>query len=426
MDEMIEFLDKLCRFRSVAQETGNPEAPYGQEVHDALMYVLETCEGFGMRVKNCNNQVGWAEIGDGDEMIGILVHLDVVPEGKGWDTEPFSATIVSDKKGEKLCGRGVVDDKGPAAACIFAMKDIARLRMRLKRRIRIIFGQSEETGDWPDMEYYRNNEELPVFGFTPDGDFPAIYGEKGILNLKLSMPREKSGILSAKGGNAHNMVPDYAEITLNINDSPVKISENGVSAHGAMPEIGENAISKAFLTAQEKGAESPFVKFYCDKIGSGIYGEKIGVDLSDDKSGRLTFNVGVLQCNENECSIIVNMRCPVSFDGDEIEAIIKSECEPYGVEVTRLEWTPPVYMPKDSGTVAKLTEVYRSLTGDMTEPKVIGGGTYARAMKNIVAFGPCFPDMEMTEHQKNEYIPLDKFLKLREIYREAILRLADV
>ena len=116
MDEMIEFLDKLCRFRSVAQETGNPEAPYGEEVHNALMYALETCEGFGMRVKNCNNQVGWAEIGDGEEMIGILVHLDVVPEGKGWDTEPFSATIVSDEKGERLCGRGVVDDKGPAAA----------------------------------------------------------------------------------------------------------------------------------------------------------------------------------------------------------------------------------------------------------------------------------------------------------------------
>ena len=425
MDEMIEFLDKLCRFKSVAEETGNPEAPYGDEVHNALMYVLEACESFGMRVKNCGNRVGWAEIGDGEEMVGILVHLDVVPEGKGWDTEPFSAVVIPHEKGDRLCGRGVVDDKGPAAACIFAMRDIARLRMRLKRRVRIIFGQSEETGDWPDMEYYKRTEELPVFGFTPDGDFPAIYGEKGILNLKLSMPLEKSGIISAKGGNAHNMVPDYAEILLDIKGSPVKISENGVSAHGAMPEMGENAISKAFLKALEAGADSPFVKFYCEKIGDSIYGEKIGVNLSDVKSGRLTFNVGLLSCDEKECSITVNMRCPVSFDGDEIENIIKSECEPYGVTVTRLEWTAPVYMPKDSGPVAVLTEVYRNITGDMTEPKVIGGGTYARAMENIVAFGPCFPDMEMTEHQKNEYMPLDKFLKLREIYREAILRLAD-
>ena len=148
MEEMIDALDKLCKFRSVAEETGNPEAPYGEEVHNALMYVLGLCEGFGMRVKNCDNKIGWAEIGDGEEMVGILCHLDVVPEGKGWNTEPFSATV-SD---EKIFGRGVVDDKGPAIACIYALGDIAKRSIGLKRRVRIIFVQIEEQGDWEDME----------------------------------------------------------------------------------------------------------------------------------------------------------------------------------------------------------------------------------------------------------------------------------
>lgn len=420
MEDMIEALDKLCRFRSVAEETGNPDAPYGEEVHKALMYVLGLCEGFGMRVKNCDNKIGWAEIGDGEEMVGILCHLDVVPEGKGWNTEPFAATVSAGK----IFGRGVVDDKGPAIACIYALADIAKRRIRLNRRVRIIFGQIEEKGDWPDMEFYKQTEELPTFGFTPDGDFPAIYGEKGILNLKFSMPAEKSGIISAKGGNAHNMVPDFADMVLNINGKEATISEKGVSAHGAMLEMGENAITKAFRKAMEMGSDSAFVKFYNEKIGDNLYGENIGAGFSDDKSGRLTFNVGLLSADEKESSITVNMRCPVTYNGDEIEAAIKKECEPYGIKIKRTEWTAPVYMEKESGTVAKLAGVYREITGDLTEPKVIGGGTYARAMENIVAFGPCFPDMEMTEHCKNEYIPLDKFLMLREIYREAIIRLA--
>lgn len=423
MNEMIKVLDRLCSFNSVAVQSDNKEAPYGEEVKKALEYVLDVCKGFGFKVKNCGNIIGWAEIGEGEELVGIPVHLDIVPAGEGWDYTPFGATVTEDGK---LVGRGVCDDKGPAVACIFAMRDILEKKIKLNRRVRLIFGQAEENGEWTDMEYYKENEELPVFGFTPDGDFPAIYGEKGILNLKLAMPGEKSGIIAARGGNAPNMVADKAQAQVNIGGKTETLCETGKAAHGSMPWDGENAVSKLFRRLEELGVTGGFTRFYNDLIGFDLHGERIGAGFSDEKSGKLVFNVGLLEANEKECSITVNLRCPVDCTAEQVQSAIEDKCAEYGVSVTRLSWQAPVYMDKDGGVVGALVDVYREFTEDLTEPQVIGGGTYARAMDNIVAFGPSYPGMELTEHQKNEYIPLNWFLRLREIYFGAIVRLANI
>lgn len=417
MKEMLETLDKLCRFKSVAELTGDPTAPYGKQVNEALKFALSACEGFGMRVKNCNNQLGWAEIGEGSEIVGIPAHLDVVPAGDGWKTEPYSATVIDGM----IYGRGVCDDKGPAVACIYAMRDILKSKIPLKRRVRLIFGQTEENGDWTDMDYYRGHEEIPAFGFTPDGDFPAIYGEKGILTLKLSMPLEKSGLLSASGGNAPNMVADFAKAK---SSNGKAFSAVGKSAHGSTPELGENAISCLFSVPEL--SDCPFARFYNEKIGMNIHGEAIGAGFSDEKSGCLIFNVGLLGSDAENVFIIVNLRTPVDFDYPEIEAAILHECAPYGVTVERLSWQAPIYLGKDGEPVKTLVRVYRECTGDDSGAKVIGGGTYARAMDSIVAFGPMFPELEPTEHQPNECYPVEKFALLREIYRKAIEQLANL
>ena len=189
-EEMIAALGDLVRINSVAGVNVTPLAPYGEGPARALESTLALCASLGMDTVNRDGKVGWAEIGQGEEMVGVLVHLDVVPAGEGWD---YPAWDLTEENG-RLYGRGVIDDKGPAIACIYAMKDLLDSGVKLNRRIRLIFGQSEEVGVWEDMEWYKAHEELPVFGFTPDADFPAIYGEKGILCMELSLPLSASAL----------------------------------------------------------------------------------------------------------------------------------------------------------------------------------------------------------------------------------------
>ena len=119
MSDYIQSIIDLVGIESVCDRRENdPEYPYGEGVRHALDYVLDLCNKFGFRTKNCNNQIGYAEIGEGDPLTAVLVHLDVVPIGDGWSAEQ------GEIRDGKLFGRGVMDDKGPAVACIYAMKDI--------------------------------------------------------------------------------------------------------------------------------------------------------------------------------------------------------------------------------------------------------------------------------------------------------------
>lgn len=403
---MIDAVKKLVSIPSIS---GTPE------VEEALECALAIADELGFRTKNCGGKLGYAEIGQGEEMMGILCHLDVVPTGGEWKHDPFGGEI----EDGRIYGRGVMDDKGPAAAALFAMKDILESGLRLNKRVRIIFGCQEETGEWEDMDYYKEHEEIPTFGFTPDADFPAIYGEKGILMVRLSMDAEKSGFRALSGGEAPNMVADWAKAVLA--DGTV-LETAGTAAHGSTPEEGENAITKLMEQAAEAGAA--FAEFYMNRIGWRLDGSAIGIGLSDDASGPLTFNVGKAELANGKVSLDVDIRYPVTFTEKEVMDRLRSTAEKDGVTVSAITSMAPVYMDKESFVITKLMESYREVTGDDTEPTVMGGGTYARAMANIVAFGPVFPGRECTEHKKDEWIYVSDLEKAREIYRLAIKKLA--
>lgn len=407
-------------------------APYGKNIKSALEYALELCHSLGFKTKNIGGYVGYAEVGEGQEMVGILGHLDVVPAGENWSYPPFKGTIVDDK----LYGRGVLDDKGPMVACIYAVKALMSLEYKFNKRIRLIFGTDEEC-DWEDMPHYVESEELPTMGFTPDADFPATYGEKGILQFDIIVELgDQATDFTISGGECYNSVPDECQATIQLIDGThLDMLKKGKAAHGSTPEMGENAIALLMEEINNLKSEgkiendSPlarFVEFYMDKVGLDYYGETAGCKLHDEESGDLTFNVGMIHVEGNKVIISIDIRYPVTFDYAKILENLTEHLKIPLLNVTIANpiELPPIYSDKEGALITNLMSVYKEITGDEREPMTMGGATYARTMENIVAFGPLFPGREDTVHQKDEYIFLEDLRSITEIYAKAIKKLA--
>lgn len=451
--DMIKTLQQLIGIRSVADEP-KEGMPFGEGVQRALDYMFGAGRELGFKTCNTDNYGGHLEIGEGDEILGILVHLDTVPEGTGWTHDPFGGEIADGK----LYGRGAIDNKGPAVAVLYAMKAIMESDKKLNKRVRLILGLDEETR-WEGIKYYLSREKMPDIGFAPDSDFPVIHGEKGILIFELVKKINKStgsGIVlkSIEGGSAPNVVPDscraiitaesYDDIKQKIREfadtekytlsfkgrgKSLEILAEGVSAHGAHPEKGLNAVSvmMRFLSGLKFSNDDidEFVKFYNQKIGFELNGKSIGCGFSDEVSGNLIFNVGKINADEETARLTINVRYPVSFTGEAVYEGIRTVTDAYDFGIIKIEDKKQIFIPKDHELIRTLMEIYRKHTGDYeTEPMVIGGGTYARAIGNAVAFGPTFPGQPSVEHQKDEYIEIESLMKAAAIYCDAIAELA--
>lgn len=414
MMEMINALEGLVSFESVVSYEGE-NYPYGKETARAKEYILRLAASLGFRTVDVPGKYAYIEIGSGEKLVGILSHIDVVGAGPGWTYEPFALT----RDNGKLYGRGTLDDKGPTIAVIYAMKDILDSG-EPDGRVRLILGQTEENGEWTDIEEYIANEELPMCGFTPDGDFPAIVYEKGAMVFKVEMPLEKSGVSDMQGGDAANMVPSEAKIV--IKDRAYE--GIGSAAHGCAPWLGRNAIADACRRAEAAGEKAAAVRMINELIADSIYGERLGIDSYNPVSGRLTINAGKVSVQDRTLCLMLDVRLSADSDPDEIEKTVKARFSEYGAEAACVYRTQPVSINPDGAVAEALIGAYRKVSGDYENEGIsIGGGTYAKAMPNIVAFGPNFPGHENREHREDEYIEEADFAMLREIYREAIERL---
>ncbi|SMB84882.1 succinyl-diaminopimelate desuccinylase [Desulfonispora thiosulfatigenes DSM 11270] len=445
-EEMIKSTKELINIRSV-EESPRENMPFGEGVDQALKYVLNLGQELGFKVENIDNYAGHIDYGAGEEIIGVLVHLDVVPEGDGWTYPPYGSVV----ENGKIYGRGAIDNKGPAIASLYAMKALKDSGLSIKKKIRIILGTNEET-NWKGIDYYLKKVKAPDMAFVPDANFPVIQGEKGILifDLEKKLAQKEGSRLKIKGGNAPNMVPDSCEASIQLSKSDqevyqkrlsevkeakIEFKENeliikttGISAHGSTPEAGLNAISLMMTVLGElplEGEAKEFVDLYNGKIGMGYHGENIGCALQDEVSGKLVFNVGMIDLDESKVKLTVNIRYPISYDSKRVYTGIQEKLKGTGLEITPLEEKLPIYLPEDHELVQKLMAVYREQTRDMeSKPLVIGGGTYARALKNAVAFGALFMGEEEVAHQKDEYIKIETLTKCAKIYAHAMYELA--
>ena len=420
-----EIINSVLESVKINSVEGIPEdgMPFGRAVNDALEHALALAEQMGFRTKNVDGYFGYAEYGEGEEMVAVLGHLDIVPVGDDWTFNPWGE--IAD---DRIYGRGTLDDKGCIIGALYALDAVRKLAGTLKRRIRIIFGTNEETGS-KDMVRYNETEATPVMGFTPDADFPVIFSEKGIARVTLEKKITDGSLLMAKAGNAVNIVPGTAAMSFMIDHELQHLTAEGIPAHGSTPELGKNAISAIMKQAEEAGAAGDlgtFVHFYNEHIAEETYGESLGLSCVTEKFGSTSVNVGLMEGDGEYIKITLDCRYPAKDDFPARVEQLKKLTEKYGIQCELIKNVEPLYIPEDSALVQTLMEVYNEQTGDKAEPVVIGGGTYAKAVKNIVAFGPVFPGQESVIHQKDEFVSIEHLMKNVEIMAHAMYRLANV
>ena len=452
-DEMTQHLQALLRIPSVSgpAEEG---MPFGKAVGDALDETLKLCLNLGFdRVVNLDGYCGYAEIGQGEEMVAVLVHLDVVPEGSGWTYPAFGGTLVDGR----IYGRGAVDNKGPLISAVYAVRAMMDEKTALRRRVRLIFGCNEETG-MACMRRYLKTEEQPVCAFSPDGEYPLINIEKSAMgmNLKKSYQPAKSGIRvkSAHGGERTNMVPDAldavlqaedlgllqqqlqeaaqavgAEFSMQIVGDELHVHSTGLGAHASRPHLGKNAIG-AFAEALCQLEESEDGLFTAlrqigQRIGQSVNGDRIGLNESDPISGDLTMNLGVITADEHELLAKIDMRVPLTLTQEQVEEKYRAGFAGTGIECVSRRFSPGTHVPEDHPLVQTLLRVYHEMTGKEAYCLAIGGGTYSRMFTNrAVAFGPGMPGLPDRCHIADEYCTQDELVQNAQIYAQALCELA--
>lgn len=440
-NEALETLKKDVQINSVYDPTTiTEEMPYGKGVHDCFEFLKELALKDGFDVDLCDGRCIEISCGEGEKLIGIFAHQDVVPVSGEWKHEPFSAYI--DEKENRMYGRGTSDDKGPGISAYYALKALKENGLIKNFRVKLVLGGDEERGSsCLDYYFHKLHKENPTYGFTPDADFPLIYGEKGICNYKYEGELPLNDVISIKAGVVSNSVidkaivkvehPELLENYLKEHSDKIKwekLSENefnfiGKSAHGSLPELGINSGIIA-LGVLGDVYNNPMLTLLANEYGDP-FGQNMHVRYESKDMGKSTYNVGLISYEDSKFSMTVNFRHPENCDPDEVIEKVR-KCSPLPVIV--LSKTPYLYFnPETTPFIKKLYEVYVEETGDTThKPMAIGGGTYAKEATNTVAFGSCFPGKVDHIHEPNEKIDLEDFFNSMPIYAHAIYALGNL
>ena len=436
-DEMKKTLARLVKIPSVSGDKDGVY-PFGKSCGEALDEFLTICGEYGFKTTNYDFYAGSADLDDKTPELGILGHLDVVPVSeKDWSFPPFACT----EKDGKLYGRGCIDDKGPVIAALFAMKALRDCKIPLKKGVRLIVGCSEETGCELDIEHYCKNAVMPPMVFTPDGDFPIITTEKGMIRFTFEGQANLQNIVSIKAGTVVNAVPNEAEAVLkNIDASAITVSEKlsvrdeadglhiifkGKAAHASTPAEGDNALTGligflAGLSLSE--GDLAFVKRLTALFPyNDLMGEALGI-RGEDKSGVLTYVLSIAELEGSKLTAKCDIRYPVSMTKEKIRESLDKALAPE-FKITDFTANNPHCVDNNGEFVQTLLRVYQRETGLEPYCKAIGGGTYVHDIEGGVAFGMEFPGENNNMHGADEFVRIDSLMRGAKIYASAIAEL---
>lgn len=440
--DMLETLGRWIQVPSVRSDPAE-NAPFGVEVRRALDTAMADIARLGMNPRDVDGYCCDAEIGQGEETIAVLAHLDVVPEGDGWHDAPYGATI----RDGRMIGRGTADDKGPAVAALFAMKALVDAGVPLGKRVRLILGCDEESG-MEDLTYYEEKIGLPACGFSPDANFPMINTEKGITAMTLTASVQDERLISIQSGTRSNVVPGLAvavvkgdireqaaeayecdnescEIETSLEDGNTIIRITGIPAHGSMPDKGVNAAKHLLAVLYRLGIGGDSIAALYETTGTENDGRGLGIAGADEISGKLTLNLGLLSVTAGQLSVTYDCRYPVMYNGETVRRLVAACLGERGFVMEPGRDSKPHHVPESSALVTKMMNVYNEIMGTEARPYAIGGGTYARHLKEGVAFGMIFPGEPELEHQADESIDIENFYKAARIYAYSIAALCE-
>lgn len=444
--DLLNDLLTLLRFPS-EKAAPEPGAPFGSANRDALEFALGLGDSWGMRTANIEGMVGYAEFGSGDPLIVSLGHVDVVPTGPGWASDPYAAEI---REGY-IYARGSVDDKGPTMASYYAARAIQSCFPDIGARIRLIFGCDEESG-MTCVQRYVETEEKPTFGIAPDAMWPCVHAEKGIASFTVSgqVPAGDFRIINLSGGQRLNIVIDALEAEVEVAHSHADEVERklkgywdanvawhrkenyfvfkatGKAAHGSTPFLGDSAATRMFrlfLALCPVEDQSFFTWLLGTTHPSGV---GLGLHLRDADSHDLTSNLGIVRMDGHRIDLSYNIRYPVTLMGSQIHTHASAFLEdqgPANFEITKFDDSSPLYFPKDHPLVHTIVDVVEQESGERMKPQSMGGGTYARMIPNTVAVGTGWSG-DGHAHEIDERLKVDHLYRMSRIYATILYSLA--
>jgi succinyl-diaminopimelate desuccinylase len=432
--QAVQALQQWIKINSIHDEgTISKHKPYGEGVYQALQFIGKLAEQDGFKVDYCDGHVTEITFGDGP-LIAVYAHADVVPVAEGWKHPPFGGVI----ENQKMYGRGTSDDKGPGIASYYAIKMLKDQGKIHGYQVRLVIGGNEEKGSGC-LKYYfdKLNKPYPVAGFTPDGNFPLIYGEKGISNFEISGHIHLRGIDSIQAGIVSNSVIDKAVAVVDnlfslqraldsfaypyqyeVNGKKATITFLGKAAHGSTPELGSNAGTALLSFLAKAFPQEPLTtlaKQYEDYLGKNL-----GIFAEAPLLKKTTNNIGLIRYDGHHFSLTANYRYPENVNYDDVEAKVKAITPAPLIMTTRMK-SPRLIFDPQSPMIQTLLKAYQEESGDDTTPmETIGGGTYAKEAKNTVAFGSKFPGKVDFIHENDEKIDLEDLTNSIAIYARAI------
>ena len=447
-EDVVADIAAVVSHPSVADSAAaEPGAPFGPEVRAALDCTLGIAEKLGYQISDDEGYVGMADIpGADDTQIATIAHVDVVPAGAGWATDPFHM----ERREGWLLGRGVIDDKGPAILSLYAGAYFLKHGITPRHSFRALIGCDEEVG-MTDVHHYLENHADPAFLFTPDAEFPVCNAEKGLFDMGFASPVIEGGnVVSFEGGTVTNAVPGSAVMEVKADAATLPAAERitvedagggvarltaaGVGGHASVPEGTVNAIGLLVAYARENNLLAPSERDYFEllaTIHADTAGRAMGVATESEAFGPLTCIGGTMRKEDGRFVQTIDIRFPDSTSVAELADKLTALADKHGAEARIGMTKPPFSVSADFPAVQALLATYNEVTGKQAKLFAMGGGTYARNFKCATSFGPEEADLELpawagTMHGPNEAASEELLRRALKMYVIALTRLREL